>query len=65
MMGKLIKGKHGKGKVNEAWHRENPMPKNPTMAERADWHTRHTEHCGCREMPESIMQYLKLKNSQK
>ena len=61
----MNKGKHNKGKINETWHRENPMPENPTLAMRADWHIRHMKHCGCREMPESVRQYLQLKKGQK
>jgi hypothetical protein len=35
-------------KINAAWHRANPMPKNPTMDQRIAWHTAHAEACGCR-----------------
>ena len=39
---------------NRAWHRDNRMPKNATLAQRVEWHINHARHCGCREMPESI-----------
>ena len=40
--------------MNEAWHRRNPIPKNPTEAQRIDWHTRHAAACGCREIPAKL-----------
>jgi len=36
------------GKINAAWHRAHPMPKNPTMDQRIAWHLAHAENCGCR-----------------
>lgn len=44
--------------LNRSWHAANPMPKNPTMAQRIDWHTHHAEACGCRPIPESIQQTI-------
>lgn len=46
------------GKTNAAWHKANPMPKNPTMAECVAWHRAHAENCGCREMPASIAKLI-------
>jgi len=40
--------------MNEAWHRRNPMPKNPTEEERLAWHKGHAEGCGCREVPRGV-----------
>jgi hypothetical protein len=40
--------------INAAWHRANPMPKNPTLDQRIAWHVAHARNCGCREMPEKI-----------
>ncbi len=40
--------------INEAWHRANPMPKNPTPDQRVLWHVAHARNCRCREMPETI-----------
>ncbi|MFZ2102836.1 MAG: hypothetical protein WAU86_19955 [Oricola sp.] len=41
------------GKINAEWHKANPMPKNPTTAQRIAWHRAHAATCACREMPES------------
>ena len=41
-------------KINAEWPRANPMPKNPTLDQRAAWHVAHAQACGCREMPDSI-----------
>ena len=40
--------------MNEAWHRRHPMPRNPTMDQRAAWHQAHAEACGCREIPPTV-----------
>jgi hypothetical protein len=36
------------GKINREWHRKHPMPKNPTMDQRVDWHLKHRKACSCR-----------------
>ena len=38
------------GKTNAAWHRANPMPKNPTLDQRIAWHVEHARNCGCRKI---------------
>jgi hypothetical protein len=43
-----------KGKLNAGWHREHPMPKNPTIVRRVEWHLVHSEMCRCRPVPPSI-----------
>jgi hypothetical protein len=40
--------------INKRWHSANPMPTNPTMEERIEWHTKHAENCGCREIPKEV-----------
>jgi len=44
--------------MNKEWHRNNPMPKNPTLEQRIAWHTEHQLACNCREVPESIKKAL-------
>ena len=44
-----------KVKINAEWHRKHLMPKNPTMAERVEWHLAHSEMCGCRPVPPSLV----------
>ena len=43
-----------KGKLNAKWHSEHPMPRNPTRAERVEWHIAHSGACGCRPVPPSL-----------
>ena len=38
------------GKINAAWHRAHPMPKNPTLDQRIEWHLAHAKACGCRKI---------------
>lgn len=45
-------------KLNKAWHVEHVMPKNPSLAQRVEWHKEHVVHCACRPIPEKIMQIL-------
>jgi hypothetical protein len=46
-------------KLNAAWHRQHPMPKNPTLAQRLRWHVAHAKACACREMPPAIKEALR------
>jgi hypothetical protein len=46
-------------KINAEWHLAHLMPKNPTDAERAQWHYDHAMNCGCREITPSIAALLK------
>ncbi len=38
------------GKINAVWHRSHPMPKNPSLDQRIEWHVAHAKACGCREI---------------
>jgi hypothetical protein len=40
--------------INAAWHKANPMPKNPTLDQRMAWHVAHAKACGCREIPPKL-----------
>ncbi len=40
--------------MNADWHRAHPMPKNPTEAQRIEWHVEHAIHCPCRALPANI-----------
>jgi hypothetical protein len=44
--------------INRSWHEEHPMPKNPTLEQRVAWHVEHARECGCRKMPNSVVQEL-------
>jgi len=41
-------------KINENWHKKNPMPSKPTLNERIQWHADHARECACRPIPDSI-----------
>lgn len=47
------------GKVNASWHRANPMPKNPTIGQRMEWHLAHVGACTCRPIPPGILDEIK------
>jgi hypothetical protein len=51
-----------RGKMNKEWHEKHPMPKNPSLEERIDWHVQHSKKCGCREIPLSVRKELKVRN---
>ncbi len=51
------------GKVNADWHNANPMPKNPTLAQRVAWHRAHAAHCACRGMPETIRKLIEAEDA--
>jgi len=46
-------------KINAAWHEANPMPKNPTLDQRIDWHVAHAAACGCRELTPKLREEFK------
>jgi hypothetical protein len=50
-------------KINEVWHKANPMPKNPILEQRVAWHLEHREKCGCREIPDPILKEIKKRKS--
>ncbi len=41
-------------KINEAWHRAHPMPKNATLDQRIAWHVAHAKACDCRDIPAGV-----------
>lgn len=48
-------------KLNREWHEANRMPKNPSFEDRVAWHVEHQKHCACREMPQSIRDFIDQK----
>ncbi len=44
----------GSRKSNAVWHARHEMPKNASLPVRVAWHLAHTDHCGCRPMPDSV-----------
>lgn len=48
-----------KKKLNKEWHLAHPMPVNPTLDERIEWHLEHKKHCACREMPPKLVEEIK------
>ena len=53
-----------KSSINAEWHKEHPMPKNPTLTERTKWHKSHVLHCTCRPIPASLLAELEKQNLQ-
>jgi hypothetical protein len=41
--------------LNEAWHKENRLPKSAGDDERLHWHAEHALECGCRPMPPDLL----------
>jgi hypothetical protein len=48
-------------KINKEWHNKHPMPKNPTVEQRIEWHLAHAKNCGCREIPEKLKALIKTR----
>lgn len=47
--------------INADWHRANPMPKNPTLEQRIEWHKEHVKNCTCRPMPDNLKKLIEEK----
>jgi hypothetical protein len=45
--------------MNAQWHEKHPMPKNPTLEQRVDWHLAHAKACGCRKIPRTVAAELR------
>lgn len=54
----LIALKAGIMKIDEVWHSANVLGRGATWDKRIDWHLRHRENCGCRELPKSVTEAL-------
>jgi hypothetical protein len=39
------------------------MPKRATLAQRVTWHRGHAKHCGCREIPPSLVDLVKARKA--
>ncbi|MBI5856672.1 MAG: hypothetical protein HZB42_03395 [Sphingobacteriales bacterium] len=47
-------------KLNAAWHKKHPMPKNPTVQQRVEWHLSHLKNCNCHPvLPEKLKDEMK------
>lgn len=51
-------------KLNKEWHLKNKMPKNPTFAERVNWHLAHAKNCSCRPIPVKLLQEMQKQGIQ-
>jgi len=46
------------GKLNREWHEKNRMPKNATIDQRVEWHTKHARNCNCRKLEGKILEEI-------
>jgi len=47
-------------RINAEWHHQHPMPKNPSIEERIEWHLDHLKHCQCRtDLPQKLKEEMK------
>lgn len=45
-------------KINAQWHKENRMPKSPSVKERIEWHKEHAKKCACRPIPLKLQERI-------
>ena len=50
-------------KINAFWHQKHPMPKNPALEQRVDWHLAHAKACGCRNIPKTVVAELQRREA--
>ena len=50
--------------MNREWHLTHPMPKNPTLDQRIDWHIEHLKNCACRELTPKLKEEFKKRKSE-
>ena len=51
--------KNEKSRLNKDWHLANPMPKNPSLQQRIDWHVEHAKNCNCRQITGKLRQEMR------
>jgi len=44
--------------INSDWHSANRMPENASMSQRMKWHLEHARECGCRAIPQDILEEI-------
>ena len=47
--------KKKKMNINVKWHKVNKMSNNPNLKKRMEWHLEHVKNCGCRPIPEKLL----------
>lgn len=53
--GRAAASRPGERKLDAAWHKAHPMPKNPTLDQRIEWHLAHARACGCRAIEGKLL----------
>lgn len=44
--------------MNRSWHEQHKLDRRATLDERVLWHLEHAEECGCRAIPESVLEEI-------
>lgn len=57
-----MKANNPKPGLNEAWHKANRMPANPSTDERIAWHLEHVKHCGCRKISGKLKEEMEKRH---
>ena len=47
--------------MNKEWHSKNQMPPKATLEQRIQWHREHMVQCACREVPKSLLPFIKTR----
>jgi hypothetical protein len=50
-------------RINAAWHKRHPMPKNPTVEQRIAWHLEHQKQCACRPIPFKLLERVRARGT--
>ncbi len=45
--------------INKVWHSKNKISPKATLGQKIQWHADHARECGCRPIPNSILQKMK------
>jgi len=45
--------------MNKSWHERHKMPVKATLEQRIRWHLGHAKHCGCRPVPNSLLDEMR------
>jgi hypothetical protein len=49
-------------KLYKEWHLIHPMPINPSLMQRIDWHIDHIKHCSCQDISGKCKEKTRRRN---
>lgn len=49
--------------MNHPWHAQNPLRLGASLDARVEWHERHAVACGCRPIPQHVLEEIRRRRA--